>query len=269
SYASNLARFELLGVSVANYAYVPGQPDQVYDQLTLSGTEGAVRWRSVVRIGLCPTEFRLLTFRADWAWAECSLDLGALVSFNKDDGFERFRLTATYREVPFLTFGSLITDFLVTIDFELEEKSLSTALRARTARASFCLTPMLAMNLGAAPLSIDSLEVYGIKLECSIGETVEFYAATSMTDAKNVELIGHADYFEVYRLRARRPACCSSDTQIEVAFYFKETSTWLFDWGMATASIGFPLGEKIRWTLGIEFPASADWVIRVGWEWRF
>lgn len=269
TYFSSRARFRLLDVGFANYAYVPAQSSQAYDQVTLDGVAGSVRWRAVTRFALCPVKFQRLSFQADWPWTDCALDISAFLSFTCDTGFERFRLTVARREVPFLSFGSLITDFQVVVNYELEEKTLTPQLRTRIAQSSFCLTPMLALNVGAPPLSIDSLEVYGIKLECSLGNAVEFYGATSMTKAKNVELIGNADYFEVYRLNIRRPSCCGEDIQIEVAFYFEETSTWLFDWEMAAGSIGFPLGEKIRWTLGMEFPSSALWTIRIGWDWRF
>jgi len=269
TYFSSRARFRLLDVGFANYAYVPAQSSQAYDQVTLDGVAGSVRWRAVTRFALCPVAFQRLSFQANWPWTNCTLDISAFLSFTCNTGFERFRLTVTRREVPFLTFGSLITDFQVVVNYEVERKTLTPQLRTRTARTSFCLTPMLALSLGANPLSIDSLEVYGIKLECSLGNAVAFYAATSMTRAKNLELTGNADYFEVYRLNIRRPSCCDEDIQIEVAFYFEEASKWLFDWGMTTASIEFPVGREARWSLSMEIPGSAAWVLRVGWNWTF
>lgn len=269
TYLSNLVRFRLFDVGFANYAYLSAESDRAYDQITIDGAVGGARWRSVVRASLCPLELRTLTFQLDWPWNECRLDLSALASFACDTGFERFRLSATRREVPCLSFGSMVTDFVVTIEYKLEEKSIVPQLRTRAARTLFCLSPMLALDLGASAFTIDGLEVYGVKLECSVGEAVDFYAATSLAEAKNVELIGHADYFEVYRLTVRRPSCCGPDTRIETAFYFTETSTWLFNLGMVEASVQFPLGGKILWMLATEYAVGADWVMRIGWEWMF
>ena len=269
SYFSNLVRFELLGIGIANYIFIPAQQDRAYDQITISGVVEDVRWRSVIRTDLPSLAFRSLSFRADWRWVECGLDLGALLSLNKDDGFERFRLTATYREIPQLTFGSLSSDFLVTIDFKLEEKSVVPQIRTRTSRASFCLTPILALKLGANPLSVEGLYIYGIKLECSLEDAVQFYGATSFSSAKNLQFTGYADYSEVYRLRVTRPACCNMSTRFELAFYFQDSATSLFDWGMTKASIDLPISSNIRWSLEVEFPASGDWVVRSGWEGQF
>jgi len=269
SYFSNLVRFELLGIGIANYLFIPAQQDRAYDQITINGVVESVRWRSVTRMDLCSAEFRTLTVRADWRWVECGLDLGALLSLSDDDGFERFRLTATYREIPQLTFGALTSDFLVTIDFKPEEMSFVPQIRTRTAQTSFCLTPILALNLGANPLSIEGLYIYGIKLECSLGDAVQFYSATSFSSAKNRQFTGYADYFEVYRLRVTRPACCNTSTRFELAFYFQDSATSLFDWGMTKASIDLPISSNIRWSLDVKFPASGDWVVRSGWEGQF
>jgi len=267
SYFSNLARWEISDTGIANYLYVSDQSDQVYDQITVSRATAGIRWRSVTRLGLCPLEFRTTSFRADWTYVECNLDLGAVLSIGAE-GFERFRLTATRRDVPALSFGSLATDFVITIDYGLEEKTLTPQLRTRTARTSFCLTPMIELDLGS-PLSIAGLVVYGIKLECSLAEAAEFYAATSFEESKNLELIGNADYFEVYRLSVRRPVCCDEDMLIRVAVYFEEASAALFDWGMLSASFDLPLGRSIRTSVGADFTSDGAWTLRVSWEWSF
>ena len=269
SYFSNLTRFELLGIGVANYVFIPVQQDRAYDRITINGVVEDVRWRSVIRMDLPSLAFRSMSFRADWTWVERGLYLGALLSLSDDDGFERFRLTATYREIPQLTFGALTSDFLVTIDFKTEEKSVVPQIRTRTSRASFCLTPLLALKLGADSLSVESLYIYGLKLEYSLEDAVQFYSATSFASTKNRELTGYAEYFEVYRLRITRPACCGTDARIEAALYFQESSTSLFDLGMTRASIDFPISSKIRWSLEAKFPTSGDWVVRTGWEGQF
>jgi len=269
SYVSNLARTEIVGVGVSNYIYVPSQYAQAYDQVTLNGSIGATRWRSVVRSSICPAELETLSFQVDWAWDECDVDLRAFVSVDGETGFDRFRLRAVVREVPALTFGSLATDFSVELEFEPEGKSLVPELRTRSSGSFLCVTPRFAFGVDEDPLIVEGLEVYGITLEGSIEETVDFYAATSMDAAKNLELIGDPDFFEVYRFGIARSGCCEEDVRIEAAFYFENGSTWLSDWGMTTASIDFTLGRDIRWSLGMEVRADAGWVFRAGWDWRF
>ena len=269
TYFRNSVRFQLLDVGFNNSVYLPANANQSYDQLTLNGIAGDVRWRSVVRFGFCDMEFESLAFQADWRWDRCGLDLRSSISFSNDSGMERFQLKATYPGISFLTFGNLTTDFVLSLDFELEEKLVSPQLRTRTTQSSFCLTPMLALDLGSEPLSVDGLEIYGVKFDGSLGGDVKFYGATSFSTAKNSELTGDADYFEMYRLRVQRPACCNADASIDIAVYFDKDSTWLFNLGMMTASIDFPLGPKLRCSLEVESSADANWIIRAGWDGRF
>lgn len=269
TYVSNLTRFQMEGVGFANYAYYPAQQDQAYDQITLDGFTEGIRWRAVGRFGLCEFDFRTAVIRADWTWIPCGLALGTTLSFSCDDGFDRFRLSLTYPDVPHLSFGAMATDFILGIDFQTDGKTVFPRLRTRLARASVCLTPLYALDLGAAPLTLDGITLYGVRLEALLENAVEFYAATSFTPTRNTELTGNANYFELYRLRVWRPSCCGADSLLEVAFYFDETSPWAFDLGMVAASVDFPLGAKGRLNFEVEYPATVDWTLRLGWQWRF
>ncbi|MFC2077397.1 hypothetical protein ACFLTM_01130 [Candidatus Bipolaricaulota bacterium] len=269
TYVSNLTRFQLEGVGFANYAYYPTQQNQAYDQITLDGFTEGIRWRAVGRFGLCEFDFRTATLRADWVWNPCGIAFGTLLSLSCDHGFDRFRVTLTYPEIPYLSLGPMDTDFILDIDFQTEGKTVFPSLRTRLARASVCFTPLYALDLTAAPLGIDGITLYGVRIEASVENAVEFYAATSFVSARNAALTGNVDYFEVYRLRVRRPSCCGADSLLEVAFYFDETSPWAFDLGMVAASVDFPLSAKGRLNFEVEYPATADWALRLGWQWRF
>jgi len=269
SYFSSLVRFQLAGIWFANYAYYPTQKDQAYDQITFNGVVQAVLWRTVVRLGLCEFDFRTATLQADWTWAACRLDLRAVLSFSCEAGFDRFALSLTYPDLPILSFGSMTTDIILDFDFELEEKSLSPKLRTRLGESAFCVTPLYAFDLGAGPLTIDGVTMYGVKLEAAVGDAVEFYAATSFEATKNTELTGNADYFEVYRVGVRRPSCCDTESLVVVAFYFDESSPWLFDMGMVSASADLPVSKTGHVSFEMEYPVSGEWMLKSGWEWRF
>lgn len=269
TYASHLTRFQVEGIGFANYAYYPADNSQAYDQVTLNGFTEGVRWRAVSRFGLCELDFRTASLRADWLWDPCGLAFGASLSFSCDGGFDRFRLAVTYPEVPHLSLGPMATDFILDVDFQTGAKTVSPSLRARLARASVCAAPLYALDVGAAPLSIEGLTLYGVKLEATAGDAVDFYAATSFVSTRNAELTGSADYFEVYRLRVSPSSCCGPGGLLEVAFFFDGASPWAFDLGMVSASADFPVSARGRLRFGIEYPASGDWVLRSGWEWRF
>lgn len=269
SYFSNLSRIRVEGIGFANYIYYPRLQDQAYDQITVDGASGAFRWRAAVRASLCDLAFDSANLRADWECLPCRLLFGTSLSFERDTGFESARVTMSYRELPYLTFGSLTTDFVMTIDWGLDEKTVSPELRTRSVRTAVCLTPLFEFELGAEPLSLDGVSAYGIRLEASLEDAIEFYAGTSFAEARNAELTGFADYFEVFGLRVRRPACCGADHLIEVAFYFSVDSPWAFDIGMLTAGVEIPLAARGRWVLEMDYPADADWAIRIGWEWDF
>jgi hypothetical protein len=268
TYASNLARFNLLDLRVANYLYLPADQSRAYDQVTIDGAVGSVGWRSDVRVDLCTGEFRALSAQANWVWDPCGVEIDTLVSFNRTDGFESFQLSARYPEVPWLSFGSLVTDALLTLDFKVKGKSVLPELLMRVAQSSLCLTPMLALELGDAPLSVAGVQVYGLKLECSVDQMVELYAATSLMPEKNYELTGYSDFYEVYRLSLVYPSCCGQEPRIEVACYFDKTAGELFDCAMMAASIEIPLADSSLWTVTVERGAT-DWLFRVGWEMRF
>jgi len=266
SYFSNLARLQLQGLGLSNYVYYPAQKTQGYDQIVLDGFAEEIRWRAAARLGLCDLDFQSATLNADWTWIPCGLALEASLSFSCQVGFDRFRVAMTYPEVPRLSLGPMATDFVLEIDLQTGVKSVSPGLRARLARASACVTPLYALDVGAAPLTLDSITLYGVKLQAALEDIAEFYAATSYVSAKNAELTGNADYFELYRLRLSPSSCCGGDSLLEVAFYFDDTSPGLFDLGMVAASVEFSISSKGRLRFGMEYPVSGDWTLRLGWD---
>ncbi len=267
SYLRNLLRFSFQDIGFANQFYLPVDRERAYDQISLDGTLADVRWRAVMKLGLCPVEFLSSIFQANWAWDDCGLYLSGLLAFSQADGFERFRVTAIYSEVPYLTWDTLTTDFVFTLEYTVDEKSIMPQLRTRSGQSSFCLTPVLAFETGEIPLSIDGLSIYGVKFEYS-QSNVELYSATSFADARNSTLTGKTDYFEICRIRVKTPSCCGRDNRFELAVYFDRDSDLLFNWGAATASIEFETGEGLGWKLTTEFTSDREWMFRVGWDWR-
>jgi hypothetical protein len=267
NYLRNLLRFSIQDIGFANQFYLSGDKERAYDQISLDGRLADVQWRAVARLGLCPVEFLSSIFQANWMWDDCGLYLSGLVAFSQADGFERFRLTAVYSEVPYLTWDTLTTDFVFTLEYTVDEKSIVPQLRTHSGQSSFCLTPVLAFETGESALSINGLSIYGIKFEY-LQSNVELYAATSFADARNGELTGKVDYFEICRIRVKTPSCCAKDNRFELAAYFDRDSDLLFNWGAAMASIEFETGEGLGWKLATEFTSDSEWMLRVGWDWR-
>ncbi len=268
SYLRNLARFRFEDIAFANQFYLPEQKDRAYDQITIDGRIENVRLRSMMRFSLFPIEFSSASLYANWDWVKCGLRFSSFLLMTEGDGFDRFRLTATYSEVPYLTFGAVTTDFLIAMEYKTNSKSVTPELHTRTDTSVLCVTPMLELITEETPLSLDGLKMYGIVLEYSLGN-VAFYAATSFAEAKNRELTGRTDYYEVYRLRGRTPSCCGTENRFEVAFYFDDDSVRLFNWGATMVSIDFETGGGVGWNLKTEFTADSEWLLEAGWNLRF
>ena len=157
SYFRNLTRFRFDEIGFANQLYLPANADRAYDQITLDGRLADIHCRSVLRFGLFPIDFRSVSLYTNWDWMECQLRLSSLVSISQNSGFERFRLTAIYSEVPYLSFGSTITDFLLAIEYKTDGKTVTPELRTRTGQSLLCITPKLTVVMQDHPFLVLSL----------------------------------------------------------------------------------------------------------------
>jgi hypothetical protein len=266
-YFSSIIRFTAWGVSVENNAFLTASPTQSHNQIAATGSLEGIVWRGDVYMGLCPFEFRSGSFQTVSTWPSCGLELRTTIAFSSATGFDHFVLTATYPAVPFLSFGLLETDLTLTLEFNLQGKHVTPELRARTLGATACITPLLELGTTSDPLSVHGLTVYGLRMECSLENSVSVYAATSLADPKNYELTGYSEFYETFRFQMPLEGCCDRKGSAEVGLFFDRDSSSLMDWGMLKASIEMPVDRRVKFSVGVEHrPAESRNTLRLGGE---
>jgi hypothetical protein len=270
SHLSSTARFTLLGVQWGNYVFLSKDPSSSYDQLTARWTEGGISLSGVWRVGLCPLEFRDAQAAGQWYIPSCDLFMDVRSAFTCADGFDYLRVTGRFPRVPFLSNDVIETELRLTIQFEVDGKTFSPALRMKAGRINACMTPYVRVVEGASFLELDGVAVYGWTVGCSIGESVEALFATSLDPASNQELTGDAVYWEAWKLRGAVESCCGRDLLWALSTYFGEPTGTLFSWGLTTVSADIPLGESLTARIGAKFAAtSPKWVLSAGLELRY
>jgi hypothetical protein len=266
-YMNSIVRFTAWDVDVQNSAFLSNSPSQSYDQLAVTGASGTVFWRGETNVSLCPFEFRSASFQASSTWPSCGLQWRSTIAFSQITGFDYLILSATYPRVPFLSFGILETDLILTLGFNLQGKRVTPELRTRVLNATACFTPLLELETTGDPLTIVGIVAYGLRLECSLGDSVSLYAATSLNPSRNYELTGYPEFFETLQFRVPLQGCCDRDGFTEIGVFFDQGSSSLMDWGLLKASIDVPFGRRLKLTLGIEHrPKAPHWTFRIGGE---
>jgi hypothetical protein len=270
SYFGSSMRFALLDMRVGNYAFLSRDPSLSYDQVTARWTEGDVSLSGVWRVGLCPLEFRSGQVGGQWYVPGCDLFMDVRCAFTCTEGFDYLRVTGRLVRFPLLSNEVIETELRLKLQFEADRKSLTPSLRMRTRQVNACMTPHLELVVGASPIDVEGVEVYGWTVEFSAAEFIEMVLATSFDSARNRELTGKADYWEAWKLLGRAGGCCGRDLEWRLAVYFEEDAGSLFDWGLTTALVEIPLGEALKVRFGAEFSATLPhWILDVGLELRF
>lgn len=270
SHVGSTVRFEFQGLQCSNYLLLSHDPLLSYDQLMTRGSFGSVTVTSVSRVGLCPLVFRSMQTSGRWYIPDCNLHMDVGIAFNCENGFESFKLTARFPEIAFLSNETIETEWRSTLRFEEDQKDFSSSLRMRANRINACMTPYL-QAIGNGPMfSLDAVEVYGWVIECAVEDAVELRLATSLDPARNGELTGNADYWEMWRLRGSVRSCCDRDLRWTVETYFAESGGGLFGRGSTTLSAEIPLADRMTIRLGTAFrELSPRWTLAFGIDLRF
>ena len=271
SHLASTALFSLAEVSFANYLFLSEDPADSYDQLSARWTGGGISWSGVGRFGICPClTLSDIELAAVWYLASCDLFMDASSLFSCEEGFEYVRITARKRQLPFLSNASFATELILATRFEPDRKTLTPILRLRSGQLGACITPHMDLAIGPLPLELQGIVFYGLALECTLGDSVELLMATSFDPARNYELIGDANYFELLRIRGTVASCCEQDASWSFATYFEDPSTAFFSWGKTALSIELPLGDRMLARVECTFSTTAPcWSFGIGLEVRF
>ncbi|MCK5828135.1 hypothetical protein KAH43_06370, partial [Candidatus Bipolaricaulota bacterium] len=214
------ATFTLLDMSFSNVTSVVDPQSNSYTQWSVTGTTNEVGLQGSIKLGICPLEFWEASVCGNWVWLDCFANMSVCVQFDDVNGFRNITTTMTdlilFEDILGIQ-GTLNT----SIVFSANEKVLTPTLRF-TPSWFFCSDIELLGELSVAPpLTIQSLDFYGIRGQCDMGNCVIFTFADSLDDAKNSSITGKAEYFERLGVTGCLPSCCGSDGSFEVNAYFE------------------------------------------------
>jgi hypothetical protein len=125
-----------------------------------------------------------------------------------------------------------------------------------------CITPYLSLSYtgggadGQAPLVINGLVIYGLKLSCTFG-AVTFTDYTSLDPAKNAKITGSAAYWEKMCIGTSADSCCGGKFTFNVCLWFSTTSSQLFDLGKTSISLSYGIGSNFTVTSGLVVLSTA------------
>jgi len=141
---------------------------------------------------------------------------------------------------------SACVDFVVGPD---EGKSVSLTPSLKMPAGCFTLYTSIISAPGAGSLSITGLSIYGFGLSCTLGGVV-FTDATSLSPSKNSAVTGDAAYWEKMRFFSATDSCCGGALNFDVAVWFSQTSSQLFDFGKISTTLSYGFGENLTVTGG-------------------
>jgi len=244
--------FSLQGLNVRHTFYLTRPITSSYQSLYVQASAGSLSFSSTMRIDLdagCNFVFARTDATIGWSWCDLSMAASFAVACG---GFEQARFSMSDFPVsPYLP--GLTLDASLT--FSEEAKTLSTSLSWRPVVFG-CIKLYTELNTGGArDMELEGFTIYGLKLECDIGD-VRFVSASSLDPNKNATLTGQSDYWEVLRLSGRLMGCCGVPGSWGIATYFCGASNQLFDWGMTTGRFDLAVNEH--------FNAKVDIVMRSG-----
>ncbi len=236
------AGFALQGVSFRHTFYLDTEVTKSYQTLFAQASVGGLSFANTVRFDVneaCEFEFGRDDAVVGWRW--CDLRLRATLSATCD-GFQ---------QAKFDLYGFPISEYLpgLTLDagltFTVEEKRLTTTLTWSPLTMG-CIRLYSELEVGGAQeMTVDGFSIYGVRVECEIGD-VRVVSATSLDPLKNSVMTGQTDYWEVVRATGTLMGCCGARGTWGLATYFYDASTQLFDWGMTTGRFDLGLTDQVN-----------------------
>jgi hypothetical protein len=233
--------FALQGVSFRHTLYLAEDMTSSYQLLFAQGNVGGVSFTNTLRIDVndaCNFVFGRNDAAVSWSWRHLELlaRLSVACGGFQEASFGLYELPVS-GYLPGLTLDAGLT-------FAVDRKRLSTTLAWRPLTVG-CIRLYGELEVGGTrDMRVDGFTIYGLRLECDIGD-VKVVSATSLDPAKNAVLTGQSDSFEVLRASGTLAGCCGVPGSWGVATYFYAGSDRLFDWGMTTGRFDLSLNDRV------------------------
>jgi len=193
--------------------------------------------------GGCGLLFNGLDLSFDFPF--CCAEVSGSLSIDCD-GFDELEFSVSDIEIPKLVWMTVDAD----LTFEMDEKELD--LSPSFDFGTFGCIDLYVQAQTPSMLVISSFEVYGIGMQCEIGEWT--FEALSYVDGTH-KLNG--DYWEMYALSFDNDADFCGLTSMEVKFYFLAGGLQLFDVALFEGSFDLALNDRFTFDFGMTFDIEA------------
>ena len=264
--------FTLFDLAFSSLTNVLIPQSNSYTQWSVAGTANDISFNGTIKLGICPLAFWEAGLCANWVWFDCFANMSVCAQFNDVDGFKNITVSMTDLVLSEDIWGirAILSSSII---YSVEEKIITPTLQLQP---SWFFCPEFELIGGVTidpPLTIQGIDLYGIRGQCDMGDCVTFTFADSLDDTKNSSITGKAKYFERFGVTGCLPSCCGSDGSFEVNAYFERPpapSGTLFGMGLITVSFDFQLFSNFSFAFAGEFPMATSnwelaWTFRVLW----
>jgi len=223
--------------------------------LTASGTAGDVTVGATLTLGSgdgCDFDFNEVILTVGFPF--CCVDIASEIAFNCE-GFEYVTFKAAGIAIPTLPWLTLDA----TLKFTVDAKTLTLSPNIDFGDFA-CIDLDIDLDYtGTGPISVEGFTISGISLTCDIG-AVTF---TGVTDY-NGGLGPNEAYWEYYKIATKDDACCGPFT-FDLAFYFLDGGSKLFDIGLIDANMTLQVATQFTFNMGlqinVESSAFTQWTV--------
>jgi hypothetical protein len=250
------------GLSIAGVAFDGSftlTPGNVAVVLNGSGTAGLVALKVSLTFGtpgndLCDFNWTGITITGSFPF--CCADVAFTLTFDCD-GFDQICFTADGIALPGITWATLDAELC----FTMQTKTL-VVTPVFDFGATACFNVYLSSP--ASGLLFGDISVDGIGLTCTIGG-VQFTGLSYWGAGAKPGLLKGTTYWEVYQIKTTDDGCCGPFA-FDIAVYFLEGGTKLFDVAFLKANMSIQLATQFTFKMGLSLnletvPTFAEWTL--------
>jgi len=204
----------------------------------------------------CDLDFQAITIGVDFTFCDCA-PIESEIKFDCE-GLAYIKFVTkgiAIPNLPWVTIGA-------TLQYTLQTKTL-VLTPTFDFGAITCFDLYFDVDTTGGNLTFNSITIYGIGIECTIGG-VEFGALSQWGTGPKTGLLKGTEYWEVYWIGTDDDGCCGP-FEFDLAVFFKDKGTKLFDIALVQATMELQIASQFTFNTGlkinVETGAFTEWVI--------
>jgi len=164
----------------------------------------------------------------------------------------------TIANIPWLTL-----DACVKFETQTKTVTLSPKINLGVVGCDFDIFARFVSSGGVnAPLLISDFVIDGIQIACDI-DGVSFVGITYWGPAPKPGILVGTEYWEAYQIKTTDDGCCGPFS-FDVAVFFKDTATTLFDISLFKANMGITLASQFKFKMSLALDVDAGALSELG-----